>query len=1298
LTIMQIRIRASLAFAVTPLLLASGLVAGGAGAGQALAQEPTAGTAPAGLAPAGSAPAGIEPQHATGQAVTLITGDTVQVQIGPDGKRTPLVDLTPRADGRQPAATFSREGDDIYVFPSDAAPLVATGALDRELFNVGFLAAQSYPDGTVPLIVQFEAAAAPARAADDLPGLALARNLESLHAMSGRLATAEAGRFWSTLVDPSQPGKLAGPAERITLDRPVQANLEQSVPQVGGPQAWAAGYDGTGVKVAVLDTGIDPAHPDLAGRVAASENFTPAKSAVDRHGHGTHVASILAGTGAASNGRYKGVAHGATLLSGKVLDDTGFGSESGVIDGMEWAVAQGARVVNMSLTSGVASDGSDTMSQAVDRLTASSGALFVVAGGNAFGFSRTPSPAAAPSALSVSQVTKADEIAAGSWGPVLGTNALKPEITAPGVSIVAARAAGTLNLTPVGEHYGRASGTSMAAPHVAGTAALLAQRFPQWRADRLKPAITSTAKDLGQAVYQQGAGRLDAGRALTQQVYSTTATLDFGLVEPGTAPATKTVTYANTGTAPVTLSLAASLRTEQNQVAPAGVLSLGADSVTVPAGGTADVQVTFSGAAAAIARYKGAVTASGPDGIALTTAVGLIRDADLAEVKFRIKDFRGEDIAFPVSMQLRNLDTNRVNMFGYEPLVGYGIARVAPGDYLLQISDVVIGPDAAGETQVALLQLPQFTIGGDTEVVLDARQAKPVSVRTPEPSESRIGFVGYERANTISGNLSGNGVFFWYPRDNPRVLPSGPVTKYPMRFLFDTWRGKPLLKMAATAGRTRLALDARYPLYNPIPEIPKLQGSSRLQLINVNEGTTDDFTRADVRGKLALVLLPDGVSPLERMDRLNEALRFGAAGVLLHSPSARPILPNVVHPLPTLSLLPGEAAQLLTMLRRERNVTIEYESTPVTPWAYRLGWTEIGKVPAGMTYQVSERDLATLDEHLHADVPGVALLWWRRDSSVFNSFSWPLQHPAQGRLKVYIARSSQPWWLTTVTDAQWAGYEVIDQREYTHHWGQQPASPGVEVRQNPPPLGTSSLVTREGDWIIPQHGWTSSQAESRHDYLVDWDRPEGDTARLPYEIHFFRGDQEIGFGRLPNGTPAFAVPAEAGTYRMTYNVKSTPGTAANGRTVSAEWTFGSERPSADQIVPGYRTCPNRQGSGADIGPCRSEQLLYLRYDLGLDLTNRLSRTLPKLATVTAYHQPSTGRVVPRIAGMRMWLSFDQGKLWRAVPVVPVGDGRFRVLLTHGGAAAGSAVSIRTEAWDDAGNRINMSTSDAYRLR
>jgi subtilisin family serine protease len=184
------------------------------------------------------------------------------------------------------------------------------------------------------------------------------------------------------------------------------------------------------------------------------------EDATDHHGHGTHVASTIAGSGAASQGRYRGVAPDATLLAGKVCDSGGWCQESSVVAGMRWAAEQGADVVNLSLGYPDTAE-TDPLEQAVQELTARHGTLFVVAAGNDGQDRSVGSPASAPAALAVGAVDDQNAMANfSSRGPRIGDAGLKPEITAPGVDITAARA--------LEGGYVAMSGTSMATPHVAG--------------------------------------------------------------------------------------------------------------------------------------------------------------------------------------------------------------------------------------------------------------------------------------------------------------------------------------------------------------------------------------------------------------------------------------------------------------------------------------------------------------------------------------------------------------------------------------------------------------------------------------------------------------------------------------------------------------------------------------------------------------------------------------------------------------------------------------------------------------
>lgn len=266
---------------------------------------------------------------------------------------------------------------------------------------------------------------------------------------------------------------------RVFRDGIAKATLADSVPLIGAPQMWTNyGADGQGIRVAVVDTGIDYAHPDLGGgfgpgfKVIGGYDFINGDGdPMDDFGHGTHVAGIIA-----ANGAIKGVAPGAKLLAFKVLGADGSGPYSAVIAGIDRAVDpdqdpatdDGAQVLNMSL--GGPGDPDDAVSQAVDAAV-SAGVVCVVAAGNTgSSYSTLGSPGCARKALTVGASDDQDAMAYfSSRGPSQPDLAIKPDLTAPGVSIYS---------TVPGGGYQSMSGTSMATPHVAGAAALLLQLHP----------------------------------------------------------------------------------------------------------------------------------------------------------------------------------------------------------------------------------------------------------------------------------------------------------------------------------------------------------------------------------------------------------------------------------------------------------------------------------------------------------------------------------------------------------------------------------------------------------------------------------------------------------------------------------------------------------------------------------------------------------------------------------------------------------------------------------------------------
>ncbi|MEV0649626.1 S8 family serine peptidase [Phytomonospora sp. NPDC050363] len=526
--------------------------------------------------PAADSPLGIVTPLRDGgtHLVTLVTGD--RVRVGPDGHLTFL-----KAKGREHIGHNVRTiGGDRYVVPVDAEAALKDGRLDSRLFNVSALVRDGFADTAgLPLIISGGASTMSTFAADGVV-------LESIDATASIVDLDGLPELWAGLTDAK--ARATG-VTRLRLDGRAKPVLDQSVARVGAPEAWAAGYDGTGVTAAVLDTGWDPTHPDLAGRVKDAVDFSgTSPEAVDNVGHGTHVASTVAGTGAASDGRYKGVAPGADLIIGKVCGDQ-WCEESAMIAGMEWAAASGADVVNMSLGGPPSED--DLVVAALETLTDTTGTLFVVAAGNNGDPGSVDSPGVAPSAFTVGSVTKTDELSGfSSQGPAFD-GSLKPDIVAPGTEITAAQAAGT----PGGDGaaYVAYSGTSMATPHVTGAVALLKQARPDWTAAELKAAVMSGATGLDALdPFEEGAGRLDVGRAVAQDVRAA-GSLSFGrhAFPHDQETAVRTVTYTNDGDTDVTLDV--SIAGTGPDGSPVDAFTVSPATVTVPAHGTSAVSVSF---------------------------------------------------------------------------------------------------------------------------------------------------------------------------------------------------------------------------------------------------------------------------------------------------------------------------------------------------------------------------------------------------------------------------------------------------------------------------------------------------------------------------------------------------------------------------------------------------------------------------------------------------------------------------------------------------------------------------------
>ncbi|HYO78443.1 MAG TPA: S8 family serine peptidase, partial [Thermoanaerobaculia bacterium] len=346
----------------------------------------------------------------------------------------------------------------------------------------------------------------------------------------------------------------------VRVARTFKPMLANSVAQIRAKDVWTVrGTRGKGVVVAVIDTGVDYTHPALGGGFGAGHKVIGGYDFInddadpkDDHGHGTHVAGIIAASGGDA---LTGVAPEASILAYKVLSAEGYGSEVTVIAAVERSVdpdqnndtSDHADIVNMSLGASALDD--DPVVRAVENATAA-GVTFCISSGNAGSYGDLPSPALAPSAITVGAVDVGDFIAGFSnRGPTLNFT-VKPEIVAPGVSIVSTFLNGKTESL---------SGTSMAAPHAAGVAALIKSLHRDWSAAEIKAALVGTAKPLETDLMDQGGGRIDALHATAPAVFATPVSIDFGQVGGGDLfVTTKQVTLRNITTQTQTLTASVS--------------------------------------------------------------------------------------------------------------------------------------------------------------------------------------------------------------------------------------------------------------------------------------------------------------------------------------------------------------------------------------------------------------------------------------------------------------------------------------------------------------------------------------------------------------------------------------------------------------------------------------------------------------------------------------------------------------------------------------------------------------------
>ncbi|MFD7959333.1 S8 family serine peptidase [Streptomyces zaomyceticus] len=1172
---------------------------------------------------------------AASTTVTLVTGDRVTLTDLGSGRQTVTVD---RAEGATGAIRSQISNGRVTVIPDEARPYLASGALDPRLFDVTGLVEQGVT-GELPLIVTYGGKGARTAAATPRG----AETVRALPSIGGAAVTAtDPAAFWNGFT--AAPNARAAAPAKVWLDGRVKAAMAESNEQIGTPKAWEAGLTGKGVKVAVLDTGADLAHPDLAGRVTESKSFIAGQEVADRNGHGTHVASTVGGSGAGSDGKEKGVAPGATLAVGKVLSDEGSGSESEIIAGMEWAAKDiDAKIVSMSLGSREPSDGTDPMAQAVNTLTAETGALFVIAAGNSGAPGSIGSPGAADSALTVGAVDSDDEAAYfTSQGPRYGDQALKPDLSAPGVDILAARS----QLVAGSGLYTSMSGTSMATPHIAGVAALLAERHPDWSGAQLKNALMSSSKTLDASSYALGSGRVDVAAAIAASVTATgSADLGFfGWPYESNKPVTRTVTYTNSSDAAVELNLAV-------EGMPAGVATLADTALTVPAHGSASTTVTGDGSKAPVGQSSGRVTASAAGTAVAHTALGLVKEEERYTLTVHVKDRDGAPTAAHLGVQqlVEGVDP-------FPAAVGESGTlelRLKPGTYTVDSFLDVRGSHGEDSLGLGFLTEPEITLDRDREITLDGRQLREIRAEVEKRTETRQLLMEFDRK--ANGASYGGAVQVPPMYDSIFAAP----TRKPATGTFEyrtVWRlGKPMLE--ASVDGTRLSG------VTPQAGATLLEGGHRLGLVDAGTGTPAEYEGRNVTGKAVLVRLTADADPKQLAQTAQDA---GAKALFVTDDQPGRLMKFFGtadyedRPLAVATLNTADARRLAAGAARGKRVDLT--GTRFTPFTYDLSEGHPGAIGKDLVFRPDEDELATIRSTYSMPTK-------RKELGGEFRFSITDTFRIGFGFKEWISfPTERTEYVSTGTGQRW--HESVDLGESLEQRGGQSVYRGGSTVKldwfGPvwhPWLGTGLGWGQQrvgNDLRFNTPGWGDSGTDH-----TGFGNVWGDDSMTQFTEVYVNGTRVD--RKMSSGAYAWDAPAEEATYKVVTDTTLDPARWRLAGKGHSEWTFRSAETPSDRIT--YLP------------------MLNLGFDVDTDLNGDV-RAGHKLSVgiFAEYVKGATG--TGTITGGTLEVSYDEGKTWQSVTLRKdrhgaAWNGELRVP-----SGAGS-VSLRAGASDDRGGSVKQ---------
>jgi hypothetical protein len=617
------------------------------------------------------------------------------------------------------------------------------------------------------------------------------------------------------------------------------------------------------------------------------------------------------------------------------------------------------------------------------------------------------------------------------------------------------------------------------------------------------------------------------------------------------------------------------------------------------------------------------------------------------------------------------------------------------------------------EQAVVELDIPQFTVTGNTAISLDVDKAVPVTVSTPQPAANvgggsmlavRMLPDGDSTAEVEENIAYGFGDLWAVP-----TPPADRATIGGYHLETQIVMGRPQVTAAVTSPGHQI-LHPLYPCDSDATQdsscnVTRFSGRQALQLVNAGYGTAADFSKIDARGKLALIRncppntgCPDNVDNVAEMQvyQLASAKAAGAAGVLFDAATDIYGYPNLLPAfvcctgqgatpdIPFTEIDNAEGNGLLRLLAKGP-VTITIDDPGQSPYAYNLAFRQEAQIQASLHYTLTSGQLAEVTDSYHSDT-GPALMttnsttFWPDDffeGGSVNGFTSPwVFHDYYGPLT-----SDAVWSLS------WSGpesnlYSVFGQsgERGTLGWNEPPDTPGV---WGPYPDANQAQPNRRLTWCV---GCRQGDTFYPAFFLVNGSNPSTPAEDAGYvgTVHLYdQAGQEIPPSTIGSLAYYPGLPAGQQRYKL---VSELPGQVTT-------WDFTSGEPATDQ-TPDGTVCLGLV-IGTSTAPCQADPLVFLRYNAYPSLDNTLAAPGFHTLQVTGYHQdPSAAPVT----SLQLWLSTDGGTTWQQARVSGGRNGTWTVGYTLPQLSQTNGyLSIKATATDSAGNDTTQTIVDAVNL-